>query len=139
MHEVQRSLLTSDECLWMPGPKKSNSDLITGTGIWLSIVQVFRPSTVANPFTFKTQPLQRAPRFRHQSIATHGRMCRCRISKSIKDYLVLEQTVGVRFAHVGARCFFRFVNVCAIVVRFPPLPERWGLSKRSHVVSCKMH
>ena len=32
MHEVQRPLLTPDECLRMPGPQKNDRDLITAAG-----------------------------------------------------------------------------------------------------------
>ena len=32
MHEVQRPLLTPDECLRMPSPQKNDRDLITGAG-----------------------------------------------------------------------------------------------------------
>lgn len=32
MQEVQRPLLTPDECLRMPGPKKDNDDMITAAG-----------------------------------------------------------------------------------------------------------
>ena len=32
MHEVQRPVLTPDECLRMPGPQKNDSDLITAAG-----------------------------------------------------------------------------------------------------------
>ena len=36
MQEVQRPLLTPDECLRMPGPKKDDHDMITELGTWWS-------------------------------------------------------------------------------------------------------
>src|ERR1700751_2949922 len=50
MQEVQRPLLTPDECQRMPGPQKNDRDLITRAGIWLFIAPVFPLSTGDNPF-----------------------------------------------------------------------------------------
>jgi Type IV secretory system Conjugative DNA transfer len=70
MHEVQRPLLTPDECLRMPGPQRMNVTLSQRRATWSSIAPASRQSTVVNPFIFKIRPSPSALRFRHQSIAT---------------------------------------------------------------------
>src|SRR4029077_11428109 len=55
MHEVQRPLLTPDECLRMPGPQKNDSDLITRAGDMVVYCGGFRAIYGRQPVYFEDQ------------------------------------------------------------------------------------
>jgi type IV secretion system protein VirD4 len=80
MHEVQRPLLTPDECLRMPGRRRTTATLSQRRAIWLSTAPAFPLSTGVSRYIFRIRPSRLALRFRHQSIATRCRLFHCRKS-----------------------------------------------------------
>src|SRR5690349_15301618 len=98
MHEVQRPLLTPDECLRLPGPQKNDRDLITAAGDMVVYCAGF-PAIY-----FEDQTSQLAPRFRHQSTATRCRISmypRFRLFKSLALHAIRRE-LGALFANVNA-------------------------------------
>jgi type IV secretion system protein VirD4 len=55
MHEVQRPLLTPDECLRMPGPQKSDRDLIAAAGDMVVYCAGFPAICGRQPLYFQDQ------------------------------------------------------------------------------------
>ena len=73
MQEIQRSLLTVDECLRMPGPVKGQRegrDVIEKAGDMIVYVAGFRRFTAGSHFTFRTPYFRRVPRLPHPSRVT---------------------------------------------------------------------
>jgi type IV secretion system protein VirD4 len=74
MHEVQRPLLTLDECLRMHGPQKNDRDLITAAGDMVVYCAGFPAIYGRQPLYFEDQTFAARPAFHRRNIAT-----RCRI------------------------------------------------------------
>ena len=89
MQEVQRPLLTPDECLRMPGPKKdaqgSPRVSLLNQATWWSIAPVSRRSMVGNPFIFRMKPSRHVLQFLRRREAIYSLLVfRCRRFRSFK-------------------------------------------------------
>jgi Type IV secretory system Conjugative DNA transfer len=85
LHEVQRPLLTPDECLRMPGPRKDAQALITGARRYGGPLRRFpRPSTAGSHSILRTKPFLPGLRFHLQQTANLSLLTPSTLGKSQK-------------------------------------------------------
>jgi type IV secretion system protein VirD4 len=75
IQEVQRPLLTPDECLRMPGAIKNATAISTRPATWWCTWPAIRPSTASNRSTSRTRCSRPAPRSRRRRTATSCFTC----------------------------------------------------------------
>src|SRR5208337_4991960 len=88
MQEVQRPLLTPDECQRMPGPQKDEHDRIAPAS---------RRSTAGSLFILRMKRSRPARRYRRQSTVSHFLVCQRRRSKFLSLVLLGDENAGMCF------------------------------------------